>query len=283
LLIDDNVAHSRFPCSPAGLRDAFHSSPRECLRRARSARTYMPRLWCCRNWWCCGSGRCSTACLPRRRCRRGNAPVQAFPSSIGWHRPVLRQGTGIHSTSSADIHAPTLVGRTLDLQWKAPGTNSRLKGSGDKDDQYLDDQCLDDQCSRFSVGAEACRGTSRGWKGWVDRRGPMSWSRAWFSSPAMRYQGSDRRWTDSGDTHAPRRSQGTRQTRIWREAREQSAFSFARFLAWDELGRVRGIAWAQTWARKWERRCQSVWCTANPQAADKFHTAPVIRRALVRG
>jgi hypothetical protein len=78
---------------------------------------------------------------------------------------------------------------------------------------------------RLLVGAETCRGTSRGWKGSDDKRDLMSWSAAWTSSLAPRYQDSDRRWTSSGDRHAPRPPQGRGQMPIWREAREQSAFS----------------------------------------------------------
>src|SRR5262245_1668613 len=37
---------------PAGLRDAFHSSPRVCLWRAQPAHTCTLRLSCCRNRTC---------------------------------------------------------------------------------------------------------------------------------------------------------------------------------------------------------------------------------------
>jgi hypothetical protein len=141
--------------------------------------------------------------------------VPAFPSYIGRRRPDLRQSSCIHSTSSADIRAPTLAGRTLDPRWKAPGTNSRSRGWGDKHDQ----------CLKFSVGAGTCRGMSRGWKGSVDKRDRMSWSAAWISSSAPRHQDSGRRWTNSGDRHAPRPLQRRWRMRVSREAREQSAFS----------------------------------------------------------
>ena len=104
---------------------------------------------------------------------------------------------------------PSTVGGRL------PGTNSRSRGWGD----------TDDQCLRFSVGAGTCRGTSRGWKGSDDNRDPMSWSAAWVASLAPKYQDSGSRWTSSGDRRAPRPPRGRWQTRVWREAREQSAFS----------------------------------------------------------
>jgi len=212
-MIEDNVVCARV--FDSGFKDAFHSSPRGCLRRVRLAHTYRRLLWCFRNRQSRGSDRYSTGYLPRQRCRPGSESSPAFPLSIDWRRAV--PGSCTHSTSSGGMHAPEA--RLNSGMGPCSGKKIHLRGWGGIRARLR-------KLSSFLlvlIFAPQWRllGKNIRLKGLECTRDPLSWSFAWISPLAMKEPGSCRSWTNLAGKHVRQSPEEMWQTPITPELRSQ--------------------------------------------------------------